>query len=196
MKTAIKKHLTQIGLLPGRDKMASAMSSTVQQATRAATITLNGAIDDVFPLFTAKGELLWVPGWNPTFVYPQSGEPQTGGIFASQSLNTSAMTYWYTIIYDTERHIAQYVNIDPGSLIIQVNIRCQANPDNNTMAQVAFTFTPLRDRSSVFVHSQFSEAGFQAMMDNWVKWINYALEHGKPMPTSNHYLASSHHFRH
>lgn len=38
------------------------------------SITVARPIDQVFPLFTPKGETLWVQGWNPDFIHPESGE--------------------------------------------------------------------------------------------------------------------------
>ncbi len=37
--------------------------------------------NQVFPLFTPTGEKLWVDGWDPEAVYPESGATEEGMVF-------------------------------------------------------------------------------------------------------------------
>lgn len=51
---------------------------TPAHATRSAAIHLHAPADRVFPLFTPEGERLWVPGWNPRYLWPANGAAQVG----------------------------------------------------------------------------------------------------------------------
>ncbi len=110
---------------------------TDQMVTRSAALHLNGAPDEVFPLFTARGEYHWIPGWNPVLIYPASGEPLTNGVFATQH-DGQAQTLWLTVDYDPAAHHVEYVNVTPGLQCVHLEIQCRP-ADGGTEAQVTYT---------------------------------------------------------
>src|SRR6185369_5976608 len=59
-------------------------------------ILIPGPIDKVFPLFTPKGELLWIPTWKYTPVFPPSGETERDMVFRTDD----GATTWTLAVYD------------------------------------------------------------------------------------------------
>ena len=177
-------NLAALGSLALFAGQTSAQPANYEPGSISAEIEVTGAIDKVFPLFTPQGETLWIPGWNPEFVHPKSGEAQPGALaLTSSHVNPDMTSYWYTTVYDTDQYVTQHVNVDPGELVLQVDIACwPGSTANSTLVKATFTFLPLSEGGDTFVQRQFSEESWQAMMNSWVGLIEYGLEHGEPMP--------------
>jgi hypothetical protein len=54
-----------------------------QHITQSHTIHLPAHLYRVFPLFEPLGEKLWAEGWDPTMLYPSTGEVAVGTIFTT-----------------------------------------------------------------------------------------------------------------
>ncbi len=55
-----------------------------QKISKTASITLNGDIEKVFPLFGAFEERKWAEGWNPTLIYPETEIIEEGTTFITE----------------------------------------------------------------------------------------------------------------
>lgn len=51
--------------------------------------------DKAFPLFTARGEILWAPGWEPLFPVPTEDDSAPGTVFATVA--HGARTVWVVV---------------------------------------------------------------------------------------------------
>src|SRR6516225_10013819 len=78
--------------------------------TQTATITINGDIEKVFPLFGAYEEKKWAKGWQPTPVYPSTETIEEGTTFRTPGHLPGENEYiWRVSKYDTRNHIVQYM---------------------------------------------------------------------------------------
>ncbi len=80
---------------------------------RSHTIELRGSREEIFPLFTPLGETDWVPGWDPTFHHPRSGELAEGGIFTT-SQDGEPDTIWAVMECEPARVSGQVCESDAG----------------------------------------------------------------------------------
>lgn len=150
------------------------------------TITLNAVPDDVFPLFTAIGEHYWVEGWNPIYVYPESGEAAVGTIFKTQHTSSTLQSHnppesiWVTVEYDPERHVAIYISVTPEVAVVRVDIQCQLSKHNQTRATVTYTLTALGELGRASIAGMTTDR-YQSMMADWERAINYYVAHGEPI---------------
>src|SRR5690242_9144126 len=62
-------------------------------------IRIHGSVEKVFALFTPKGELLWIPTWKYTAVYPASGETEKDMVFRTDD----GATTWALVRYEPPR---------------------------------------------------------------------------------------------
>lgn len=148
--------------------------------TRSAVIALNGAPGQVFPLFTPLGEYHWVPGWDPEFIYPPSGEAGANTVFATRH-GDQPRTIWLTVTYDTDQHRAEYVNFTPDSHLSRITIQCQPDGAARTQAEVNYTLVATGPHGLVELAKLSAEA-FASRMQHWQHAINYYLEHGEANP--------------
>jgi len=128
-------------------------------------------------LFTAKGECLWVPGWEPEYVYPESGEPMTGMIWKTRSYQ-DLEEVCVTVDYDTVQHSVTYLKWTEGKHVERFDIQCNAAADGNSDVHVNYTLTALNDEAHAAVESM-SEEAYVGWIREWELAVNHYLAHGE-----------------
>ena len=101
------------------------------------------AIGAAFPLFTPKGEELWVPGWKPDYISPASGETCEEMIFATDNGNES--TLWTCLQWRPDQHHVRYLRITPGSRAAFVDVRCLPDGPVRTLVRVSYAHVALSE---------------------------------------------------
>ena len=96
----------------------------MQPVSHSTTIKVNANPDETLPLFTAAGECLWVKGWNPTYIYPETGEPKEGMIWKTTHANVDEI--WVTVNYDVTQHTATYLKWSPAKTVTRIDIQCRS----------------------------------------------------------------------
>ena len=168
-----------LALLPLAMQMENpptASAFQARQALRTATMRLEGAIQEVFPLFTPIREKEWAPGWDPQPVWPANGDVVEGMVFTVDE--TPGRVFWVVTHYDPARHSISYANVLPGQTLNRIEITCKAAGTNETDCTVRYAFVGLSDEGNKFVEMHTEEA-YAAKMQHWVKAINHALRTGK-----------------
>lgn len=159
-----------------------------QPLTRSAHILLNAPPQQVFPLFTPLGEYHWVPGWDPEFIYPASGEAGFNTVFATRH-GDQPRTIWLTVDYDTHRQRAEYVNFTPDSHLSRIVVQCQPSAGDRTQATVSYTLIAVGPHGQAELDKTSAEA-FASRMQHWQQAINAYLENGE---TASHLRRQAQH---
>nr|BFE77861.1 hypothetical protein GCM10020093_004620 [Planobispora longispora] len=68
--------------------------------------------DEAFRLFTARGEELWVDGWQPRFPVPVEDDTEPGTVFETGAHGEA--TVWVVLARERGRSIS-YARVTPGS---------------------------------------------------------------------------------
>ena len=131
-------------------------------------IELPMPVDDCFPLFTAKGETLWVPDWNPVYLYPPDGTTTEGMVFVTGQ--GEEITYWTMVDHDPQHHYARYARVTPGFRSVMVEVKCNAVSANTTTVQVSYTLTGLSDAGNRQIRAFIGDA-YVAMIEEWKSLI-------------------------
>jgi hypothetical protein len=93
---------------------------------------------DAYPLFTARGEESWVPGWKPTFPRPAADDTVPGTVFV-----TAHDTTWIVLDRLAGEHIS-YARVRPGHSAGTVSVAL--NPTAAGCAvEVTYVITALGD---------------------------------------------------
>ena len=126
------------------------------------SFTLPCEPDVAFPHFTPRGEMEWVPGWEPRFVHPPSGELEVDQVFVTAA--DGEETLWTVIACNAEARTAEYLRVTPGSRMGRVRVAVE--PDvAGARVSVRYVLTALTPAAREEL-ARF-EAGFDAMLDEW-----------------------------
>ena len=124
----------------------------------------------VFPLFTARGEREWAPGWDPVML---SGAEERGSAFQTRNRDGQETT-WIVIDYRPAEGRASYARLAQGSNIGLVDVICTESV-GGTDVSVAYTLTPLHPGAESFVDDFLMPENYARMIDEWRAFTSAAL---------------------
>lgn len=128
----------------------------------------------IFPLLCPVREYDWIPPWDCTMIYSESGVAEKGCIFQTDREAEGGLDTWVVSEYEPPRRIA-FVRVNPFRAI-SYEIGLSANEDGSTRLDWSQTITALNDEGDRLV------AGLRK--DDFVELI------GKLEAMLNHYLAT------
>ena len=140
--------------------------------SRTGSFELDMDPDYAFPLFTAPGEELWAPGWEP-FILHGDGYEQ-GTVWITTGHGHTA--YWYVAAYDASDRHAKYVRVTPGANAGTVDVRVAPNGDGGSKIEVTYTLTGLSDAGNENVETMLGETEYAEMMVHWQSAINQSRD--------------------
>ena len=148
-----------------------------KRIAKSATITLNGTIDDVLPLFGAREEQKWEPDWKPEFIYPKDNKDEKNNVFKTEheagGLHQSIVSYWVMTEFSIELNRVSYA-IFSGHDITTISIQCDAVSDSTTKAVIEYVMTSLDDHGDKLIELK-SEKIFSQNLSDWESAINQYL---------------------
>ena len=133
------------------------------------------AAEKAFPLFSAEGERLWVPDWNPTPVFPVDTVVrwQTDAVWTI--VREGELLTWWTVEVDRENLRADYVHFST-SRAVRVTVQVEAKSQNACRVNVAYRITATTPEGE---HHVRDVCTMQSRMDSWKSLIETALPDGK-----------------
>jgi hypothetical protein len=131
--------------------------------TQMRSFHLDAPRERVFPLFTARGEREWAPGWDPVVL---SGAEERGSAFQTRN-HQGQTTTWIVIDYRPSEGRVSYARLAHGSNIGLVDVICTESTKGGTDVSVAYTLTPLQQQAEAFVDEFLDPRQYERMIDEW-----------------------------
>jgi Polyketide cyclase / dehydrase and lipid transport len=154
-----------MSLLP----MSAPMSHVPRTQMR--SFHLDAPCERVFPLFTARGEREWAPGWDPVML---SGAEERGSAFQTRNHDGQATT-WIVIDYRPSEGRVSYARLAHGSNIGLVDVICTEPTRGGTDVSVAYTLTALQQQAETFVDEFLDPRHYERMIGEWQAATSAAL---------------------
>jgi hypothetical protein len=145
-------------------------AADMTRVIRTGTLHVAAAPADAFPLFTAPGERLWVPGWAPVIVGGGNGL-ERGSVWLTGEGDEH--TIWLVVDYDPEKLHARYARITPASRAGTVEVTARPDGSGETSVEVAYDLTALSEEGNEAL-GDFDEANYEKMMLEWERLIEAA----------------------
>ena len=152
---------------------ASATQPTLGQRTKSFTITLNGPVSLVTPLFGPIREAEWAPGWRPHFLHPLEGKQGEGAVFTTQSTN-GRERLWLLTEFDTDRGRVDYVVITPGFTANEIYIRVVDDGKKQSRATITYRHSALAPEGNDEV-AKLDDHWAEEQRAHWESAINAVL---------------------
>jgi len=101
---------------------------------------INQPIEILFPLFSAEGEKLWVPGWDYENIMG-SNDLHEDYIFLTKSHDhASTDAIWLVKKYKPEVHFVQFYKIEPEDKVGIITVQCVKVIKSITQVEVAYEY--------------------------------------------------------
>lgn len=132
------------------------------------TFRMDQPVEILFPLFSAEGEKLWVPGWDYTNI-SGSDSMHEDFIFLTKHqdhASTDADTIWLVKSYDPDLNFVQYYKVDPGQKVGLITVQCVQVDSAITDVTVTYEYTALSESGKKFLR-KFNSDHFKEFIDEW-----------------------------
>lgn len=114
----------------------------LQQQAQSFTITLEGSVAEITPLFGPVREREWAPDWAPHFIHPAQGGQEEGAVFTTTSANGQERL-WLLTTYNVEHGEVEYVVITPGFTANQIKIQITSDGEKQSKATITYRHSAL-----------------------------------------------------
>ena len=139
-----------------------------EKISKTAVITLNGKIENVFPLFGAFEERKWAKDWNPVLIYPSNEIIEEGTTFKTECHGLGESEFiWRVPKFEAEKFLIQYL-VSTENRYWTITIKCNPINENRTSAEITYTFISLNE-----LGNKINEHSLEEMYANDLKdWEN------------------------
>src|SRR5574337_1500814 len=121
---------------------------------------------ELFPLFSAEGEKLWVPGW--TYRNMTAGtDLHEDYVFVTGNHDHAASdAIWMVKRYEPERYLVQFYKVEPVEKVGVIEVRCFDLNESRTKVQVTYEYIGLSEAGDRFI-SSFTSSEYSAFIAQW-----------------------------
>lgn len=155
--------------------LQSSASTPSTHVKRSGTMTLQGSVEKVFPLFGPVDESKWAEGWEPSIKYGSNSE--AGTIFTIA--DPHPMT-WVLTRFDSQNHGLQYVIVPQNDRVAQIDIDCHAASRTETLCQFSYSLTALAPSAQDAIENYTQELHDRRLIHLQMA-LNHYLETGTRM---------------
>ena len=123
-------------------------------------------IDLLFPLFSAEGEKLWVPGWDYESIMG-SKELHEDYIFLTKNHDhASTDAVWLVKRYEPESYLVQFYKVEPEDKVGIITVQCTKIAECLTQVEVSYEYIGLSKKGNEFVEG-FTSTEYEAFIAEW-----------------------------
>jgi len=131
-------------------------------------ITVDRPLSEALPLFTPKGEETWVPGWEPDYISPETGETCEEMLFVTS--HGDETTFWTCLDWQPNEGHVRYHRLTPGSRVGFVDVQCRTEGPDITNVRVVYQLHALSDSGRTYLN-EMTRYAFAEMIDQWAQLI-------------------------
>lgn len=156
--------------------MSQENNQETNHVEQTAEITLNGSVDEVFPMFDPINESLWAPHWKIERVHPREGSVEQGMIF-KPVIENHDKSLWIINKLDKNEHQIEYLAFTAGHGLKRISIDCDSISDTKTRASITYEITALSPESAQEL-TEYTPEHHNKRILHWESLINAVLESG------------------
>ena len=131
---------------------------------------INKPIEILFPLFSAEGEKLWVPGWDYENVMG-SNDLHEDYIFLTQNHDhASSNAIWLVKRYDLDAYFVQFYKVEPEDKVGIISVQCFQIDESKTEVEVTYHYVGISEKGNEFI-KKFTSEEYTKFIDEWEKLL-------------------------
>jgi hypothetical protein len=131
-----------------------------------ASFEISRPAKELFPLFSAEGEKLWVPGWDYQNIMGGTGLHEDYVFITKGHDHAASDAIWVVKRYKPEEHLVQFYKVEPDEKVGVIEVRCFEQNESQTKVQVTYEYIGLSATGNQFV-STFSASKYKAFIAEW-----------------------------
>jgi hypothetical protein len=138
-----------------------------------ANFNIDQPIDVLFPLFSAEGEKLWVPGWTYENIMGSTELHEDYVFLTTNHDHAMIKAIWLVKAYKPESYFVQFYKVEPENKVGIISVQCTEISDDATGIEVSYEYIGLSKEGNKFIED-FTSLKYDAFIDEWKKLLlNY-----------------------
>ena len=130
-------------------------------------------IEILFPLFSAEGEKLWVPGWDYKNIMGSKDLHEDYVFVTKNHDHATTDAIWLTKKYDPRSYLVQFYKVEPGDKVGVITIKCRPLEKSITEVDVTYKYIGLSEKGDAFIDG-FTSAQYKNFIAEWKELLlNY-----------------------
>ena len=131
-----------------------------------ASFEIQQPVDAVFPLFSAEGEKVWVPGWDYENIMESSAFGEDCVFVTRRHDHASTDAIWLVKKYSPDQHLVQLYRVEPGEKVGVIEVKCFERTESLTEVRVTYEYIGLSTSGDSFI-ADFSQSLYEAFVAEW-----------------------------
>lgn len=127
---------------------------------------INQPIDRLFPLFSAEGEKLWVPGWDYKNIMGSTELHEDYVFLTKNHDHASTDAIWLVKRYDPKVHLVQFYKVEPEDKVGIVTVQCEKIEKGLTQIEVSYEYRGLTRKGDEFIKG-FTSSAYESFIEEW-----------------------------
>lgn len=145
----------------------------VNTVKHTASFEIPQPIDELFPLFSAEGEKLWVPGWDYENIMGTTDLHEDYVFLTKTHDHASTDAIWLVKRYEPESYHVQFYKVEPGEKVGIVTVQCIQKAEKLTQVQITYEYIGLTEKGRKFIEG-FTRDEYETFIGEWEELlINY-----------------------
>ena len=136
-----------------------------------ASFHIHQPAEELFPLFSAEGEKLWIPDFDYINIMG-STEMHEDYIFLTPH---QPQDIWLVKRYEPSSYFVQFYMVEPYDLVGIITVQCKPETAAMTEVEVTYEFIGLSEAGDDYVKGRTPE-GLKAYMEKWRVWLEGYFE--------------------
>ena len=138
----------------------------MNRVRHSADYQLDQPADILFPLFSAEGEKLWVPGWDYENVMG-TNDLHEDYIFVTKNHDHAASNaIWLVKRYQPGEYLVEFYKVEPEEKVGVITVKCSALSEAKTNVSVRYEYIALSEKGNDFIRS-FTSQVYKDFIGEW-----------------------------
>lgn len=123
-------------------------------------------VAEVFPLFSAEGETLWVPGWEYENVMGGTDLHENYVFLTRAHDHATADAIWVVKRYEPKDYHVEFFRVEPGDKVGVVVVRCHDRDGVATGVEVTYEYIGISAKGDEFIDG-FTAEDYRDFIGEW-----------------------------
>jgi len=137
--------------------------STIKHTT---SFELSQPVKVVFPLFSAEGETLWIPGWEYENIMGSTDLHEDYVFVTRAHSHAASNAIWMVKRYEPDDYLIQFYKVEPEDKVGIVTVKCRKIDEGLTQAEVSYEYIGLSKKGDEFIEG-FTSNIYEAFIREW-----------------------------
>ena len=127
--------------------------------------------DVLFPLFSAEGEKLWVPGLDYRNIMG-SVELHEDYVFITENHDhASSDAVWLVKKHEPDSHYVEFYKVEPDDKVGIISVQCQVISQRKTSVRVSYEYIALSEKGNEFI-TGFTDEVYKEFIGEWKRLLD------------------------